>query len=209
MLRTASRIRPRLPTQTIQLVPASLARHPRTVSAVAALGVGLVSALVTSSSSSSVLSSSSSRLASLGPFGSRNMSTSPVAGRTATTSPVASSSRPAFAKASSSTSSDDWASSRLSTPSNLPYDVYRKPLEVSPLDDRSYRLLRLPNGLEALLVQDPKTDKSAAAVDVKVGHLSDPKELAGCAHFVEHMCFLGTHKVRPCFSLLSCVVSLS
>ena len=36
-------------------------------------------------------------------------------------------------------------------------------------DDRSYRHLRLPNGLQVLLISDPATDKSAAAMDVNIG----------------------------------------
>jgi len=49
-----------------------------------------------------------------------------------------------------------------------------KPIEQSLNDDRLYRLIRLQNDLEVLLVQDPTVDKSAAALDVHVGHLSDP-----------------------------------
>ena len=37
------------------------------------------------------------------------------------------------------------------------------------LDDREYRLIVLPNKLQALLVCDPLTDKASAAVDVSVG----------------------------------------
>ena len=49
----------------------------------------------------------------------------------------------------------------------------------SPEDDRSYRGLVLSNGLKAVLVSDPTTDKSAAALDVHVGSMSDPHELPG------------------------------
>ena len=34
-------------------------------------------------------------------------------------------------------------------------------------------------------MSDPETDKSAAAVDVRVGYLSDPQDLPGLAHFTE------------------------
>ena len=67
-------------------------------------------------------------------------------------------------------------------------------VEQSPQDDRSYRYLVLPNGLSVLLCSDPSTDKSSAALDVRVGHLSDPDSLPGLAHFLEHMLFLGTAK---------------
>ncbi|XP_014680687.1 PREDICTED: insulin-degrading enzyme-like [Priapulus caudatus] len=61
-------------------------------------------------------------------------------------------------------------------------------------DKRVYRGLELNNGLKVLLVSDEKTDKSAAAIDVHIGHMKDPKELPGLAHFCEHMLFLGTEK---------------
>ncbi|XP_041968521.1 insulin-degrading enzyme [Aricia agestis] len=61
-------------------------------------------------------------------------------------------------------------------------------------DKRNYRGLQLSNRMKVLLVSDPTTDKSAAAIDVNVGYLSDPEELPGLAHFCEHMLFLGTEK---------------
>jgi insulysin len=72
--------------------------------------------------------------------------------------------------------------------------VIGPPLEKSSLDTRSYRALTLPNALKVLLVSDPETDKAAAAMDVSVGHFSDPDEIPGLAHFLEHMLFLGTEK---------------
>lgn len=33
------------------------------------------------------------------------------------------------------------------------------------------------------MVSDFKADKAAASMDVGVGHLSDPDDLPGCAHF--------------------------
>ncbi|PWZ00255.1 hypothetical protein BCV70DRAFT_206508 [Testicularia cyperi] len=75
-----------------------------------------------------------------------------------------------------------------------PYAVFTKDLEISAQDDMRYRLVRLSNGLEALVIQDPKTDKSSAAMDIRVGHLSDPEELQGLAHFCEHLLFMGTKK---------------
>lgn len=61
-------------------------------------------------------------------------------------------------------------------------------------DSRLYRGLELNNGMKVLLVSDSSTDKSAAALDVHIGHMSDPFELPGLAHFCEHMLFLGTEK---------------
>ncbi|KAM0792534.1 hypothetical protein ACM66B_005203 [Microbotryomycetes sp. NB124-2] len=65
-------------------------------------------------------------------------------------------------------------------------------IETSPNDDRLYRLLTLKNGLRALLISDKLTDKAAAALSVNIGHLSDPDDLPGLAHYCEHMLFLGT-----------------
>ena len=65
---------------------------------------------------------------------------------------------------------------------------------VSPIDDRDYRALELDNGLQVLLVSDPKTQKAAAALDVYVGSGDNPKGRGGLAHFLEHMLFLGTEK---------------
>lgn len=71
-------------------------------------------------------------------------------------------------------------------------DRMEKPL----LDNRSYRVIQLSNQLEVLLIHDPDTDKAAAAMDVNVGSFSDPDDLPGTAHAVEHLCFMGTKKVR-------------
>ncbi|CAI7590480.1 unnamed protein product [Penicillium pancosmium] len=67
-------------------------------------------------------------------------------------------------------------------------------LEKPELDDRSYRVIRLPNQLEALLVHDPDTDKASAAVNVNVGNFSDQDDMPGMAHAVEHLLFMGTKK---------------
>ncbi|XP_033214183.1 insulin-degrading enzyme isoform X2 [Belonocnema kinseyi] len=61
-------------------------------------------------------------------------------------------------------------------------------------DKRDYRGLILNNQMKVLIISDPTTDKSAASLDVNVGHMSDPPELPGLAHFCEHMLFLGTKK---------------
>ncbi|KAL2004579.1 hypothetical protein VTN00DRAFT_3315 [Thermoascus crustaceus] len=67
-------------------------------------------------------------------------------------------------------------------------------LEKPALDDRSYRVIRLPNKLEALLVHDPDTDKASAAANVNVGNFSDDESIPGMAHAVEHLLFMGTEK---------------
>ena len=69
-------------------------------------------------------------------------------------------------------------------------------LETPALDDRLYRVIRLSNQLEAMLVHDADTDKASAAMDVNVGAFSDPDDMPGMAHAVEHLLFMGTKKVR-------------
>ncbi|VDN07645.1 unnamed protein product [Thelazia callipaeda] len=88
-------------------------------------------------------------------------------------------------------------SSSMSSPRTTSTDVITKRFDniiKSQEDKREYRGLELKNGLRFLLISDPKTDKSAASLDVNVGHLMDPWNLPGLAHFCEHMLFLGTDK---------------
>lgn len=64
----------------------------------------------------------------------------------------------------------------------------------SPNDRRGYRYLTLNNQLRVLLVSDPDTDKSAAALSVYRGSFHEPDSHPGLAHFLEHMLFIGTEK---------------
>jgi insulysin len=64
----------------------------------------------------------------------------------------------------------------------------------APLDARVYRTLTLANEMKVVLASDPASDRAAAAMDVGVGSFSDPEDLPGLAHFLEHMLFLGTAK---------------
>ncbi|MCC5827407.1 insulinase family protein [Alkalimonas sp.] len=65
---------------------------------------------------------------------------------------------------------------------------------TSPNDNRQYQTITLPNQLQVVLVSDPSAEKSAAALNVDVGWLNDPKEQQGLAHFLEHMLFMGTER---------------
>jgi secreted Zn-dependent insulinase-like peptidase len=62
----------------------------------------------------------------------------------------------------------------------------------SPNDARAYRVITLPNKLSVILVSDSNTTTASAAMDVNVGHFSDPEDTPGLAHLLEHMLFLGT-----------------
>jgi hypothetical protein len=73
--------------------------------------------------------------------------------------------------------------------------VLTSELEKPSLDDRAYRVIQLPNKLEALLVHDADTDKASAAMDVCVGSYSDRDDMLGMAHAVEHLLLMGTEKV--------------
>ncbi|KAI9792346.1 MAG: Insulinase (Peptidase M16) [Piccolia ochrophora] len=67
-------------------------------------------------------------------------------------------------------------------------------LELPALDDRSYRVIRLANALEVVLIHDAETDKASASLDVNVGSFCDPEDMPGMAHAVEHLLFMGTKK---------------
>lgn len=66
----------------------------------------------------------------------------------------------------------------------------------SPADPRAYRSVVLQNKLQAVLIHDPDTDKAAACLDVKIGSFSEPNEIPGLAHFLEHMLFLCALRIR-------------
>ncbi|KZT27341.1 hypothetical protein NEOLEDRAFT_1176768 [Neolentinus lepideus HHB14362 ss-1] len=74
------------------------------------------------------------------------------------------------------------------------YWVFTKPIEKSQQDDREYRIIELENGLQATAIHDAKADKAAASLDVAVGHLMDPDDMPGLAHFCEHLLFMGTEQ---------------
>lgn len=73
-------------------------------------------------------------------------------------------------------------------------DVLSGGVRKSCSDDRDYRAIVLHNFLEAVLISDPQTDMSGAALSVRAGSWQNPPELPGLAHLLEHMLFLGTDK---------------
>ncbi|PVZ99664.1 hypothetical protein BB558_004307 [Smittium angustum] len=78
---------------------------------------------------------------------------------------------------------------------SIPYYEFTKTEILKPQsDDRNYKLIKLQNGIVALLVQDVNENKSCAAMNVNIGSLADPKEYNGLAHFCEHLLFMGTEK---------------
>jgi len=93
-------------------------------------------------------------------------------------------------------------SAQDSSEQNSANSIFNATLNLSPStsviksenDKRNYRYLVLNNQLRVLLISDPATEKSAAALDVNVGANQNPADRAGLAHFLEHMLFLGTEK---------------
>ena len=59
-------------------------------------------------------------------------------------------------------------------------------IETPSLAKREVRKIRLENGLEAVLISDPDTNQSGAALAAAVGSWDDPSDRPGMAHFVEH-----------------------
>ncbi|KAJ2810781.1 hypothetical protein FBU31_007911, partial [Coemansia sp. 'formosensis'] len=87
----------------------------------------------------------------------------------------------------------DWNTAfepRLTVESSMPYEEYTGLIEKSANDTRQYRLIRLPNNLVAVCIQDTDAKEAAASLSVNVGSHADPAELQGLAHFLEHMLFL-------------------
>ena len=86
------------------------------------------------------------------------------------------------------------------TPSVTPLPVNNENCTVdslvcpSKLDDRKYRVMTLNNSLRVLLISDPNSNISAAAMDIPAGSFNDPPDYEGLAHFCEHMLFIGTKK---------------
>lgn len=64
----------------------------------------------------------------------------------------------------------------------------------SPNDPSQYRTITLANGLQVLLVHDPRADKASAAMDVNAGSAQEPTDVPGLAHFLEHMLFISTQR---------------
>lgn len=70
------------------------------------------------------------------------------------------------------------------------------PLKIlSPsLENQKIAKILCPNGLQLLIISDPTSPTSGAALAVKTGNSSDPKAFPGLAHLTEHCIFLGNEK---------------
>lgn len=65
-------------------------------------------------------------------------------------------------------------------------------LEKPVIDDCKYELFTLQNGIRVTLVSDKTSEKSSAALAVRIGAAADT--LPGLAHITEHAVFLGSEK---------------
>ena len=79
---------------------------------------------------------------------------------------------------------------------SVDYEIIRDKADLLYPDNSPRKTLkiRLKNGLEAYLISDPEVQQSAASLCVEVGSWSDPENVPGMAHFVEHLLFMGTRK---------------
>jgi secreted Zn-dependent insulinase-like peptidase len=75
-------------------------------------------------------------------------------------------------------------------------------IKKSDSDSWNYRALELSNEMLVVLISHPNIDKAAAALDVTIGSLADPRDAPGIAHFLEHMLFMGSSKVNLYLHLL-------
>lgn len=75
-------------------------------------------------------------------------------------------------------------------------EVLQTPLQ-SASDKKSYKLIKLQNGLKVLMVKEPDSETSglaAVALTVDIGSFKDPIQVQGLAHYLEHLLFMGSQK---------------
>ena len=58
--------------------------------------------------------------------------------------------------------------------------------------NRNEKFIRLPNGLDVFIIQEPAAKQAFVSMSVNVGLWDDSPEHRGIAHYLEHMLFLGT-----------------
>ena len=73
--------------------------------------------------------------------------------------------------------------------SNLNFNI---DIKLAINDNRDIRGIVLNNGIKVILISDKKINTSSCCVGVKAGCFDD--EFSGCAHFLEHLLFMGTEK---------------
>lgn len=69
---------------------------------------------------------------------------------------------------------DSWTSVPADEKHAGPFAKYSKSLDTDPYDHREYKVIKLPNGILAIVVQDATTAKMAAVVSVGAGSIHEP-----------------------------------
>ena len=77
---------------------------------------------------------------------------------------------------------------------NIKFELLNTNIIKPKTDNLNYGFKVLSNGIKALLISDPDTNKSAAALGVNIGNLMDGKNEQGLAHFCEHLLLMGNKK---------------
>lgn len=67
-------------------------------------------------------------------------------------------------------------------------------INISKNDTRKYDTFCLENGIKVIICQDETSNISASSLNVNIGSSSDPDDIPGMAHFLEHMLFMGSKK---------------
>lgn len=84
---------------------------------------------------------------------------------------------------------------------DIGWQPLQETIRKSDKDTRQYQAIRLDNDMVVLLVSDPQAVKSLSALVVPVGSLEDPEAHQGLAHYLEHMCLMGSKKYPQADSL--------
>lgn len=88
------------------------------------------------------------------------------------------------------TIANDKNSSAILSSSNV--EVLADSINKSPNDKADYRVIRLPNKMEVLLISDEKANKSLMSLALPIGSMEDPILQQGLAHYLEHMVLMGS-----------------
>ena len=75
---------------------------------------------------------------------------------------------------------------------NINIDNFNINIKLAINDKRNIKGIILKNGIKVILISDPKIKKSSCCVGVNTGYYNDVFD--GCAHFLEHLLFMGSEK---------------
>ncbi len=62
------------------------------------------------------------------------------------------------------------------------------------IDHRNFKTLVLRNDIKVLLISDPLAKKSGASLNINSGYFSEPRNISGISHLLEHMILKGSVK---------------